>query len=99
MHVTLKKSHSRTLIISFVINFCLCSSDSVRGLVAEANFRLIRYGLPKVDISIASCDDKKTATTAAYQPEKQLEELRSLQVRAGYTKKQLKLILRVQSIV
>jgi hypothetical protein len=58
----------------------LSSVDSVRGLVAEANFRLVRYGLPKVDISMASSGDKRTAATTMYQPEKQLEELRSLQV-------------------
>lgn len=55
-------------------------ADSVRGLVAEANFRLVRYGLPKVDISVVSGGDKKMASAPTYQPEKQLEELRSLQV-------------------
>lgn len=53
---------------------------SVRGLVAEANFRLVRYGLPKVDITVATNGDKRTVAAMAFQPDKQLEELRIMQV-------------------
>lgn len=48
--------------------------------MAEANFRLARYGLPKVDVSTALNAERPNTVTVTYLHEKQLEELRALQV-------------------